>query len=651
MNKTVNRVPQCGWLETALVAFALGVMAVLTAYSAFRSSPLFDEPAHFASGVVLGRTGDPGYFKVNPPVNKWITAIFVDAMDIELPMVVSSASFSNFARPEFEFGDRVLEDNHESYLGALRIARYARIPFLLLGGWLLWKALQWQVPWRRVLVVWLWAFSPLVLAHGWVVSADALAGVAMCCILITAPLLWQTPNRWSYACSGVAWGLAIGTKFTFAPMYIGFLISMEGTKILAKRSTAGNWWQWLGRWLVHASVACLVVNVLYFFEGTGKRLGEHDFISHLLGPYGFHSERIAATPSEVAKFVSMLPSPFPESFLEGIDQQLADMDRPRGAYLFGQRLEGKLPWFFLVGYWLKEQLAVLIAGALVVMGSIGHLFRRGVAQSDVMISSDAKISSFSEGGSQSEGDARDNGLAVFVSLQLLAFCALMATQSNLVWNMRYLIPALPMIYVLLALGLPAWGSWQGKLRVMPLTCVGLLAVMLLECAWIAPFHFSYINPMFGGSRRIPLALNDSNFDYGQDVLWVRHWYERESLNLRDGDQPILMGVLSGHGREWLGDICPIATNEWLQQALEYRKADGDPKGDVSLAGTGSQQWLVVSRGLEHPEPWALRYSSFANSSLSVQSHENVQELLSFEPDVWVTPVIVAYRVPVQRQAE
>jgi len=101
--------------------------------ASFRYSPTFDEPAHFASGVILATSNDPGYFKVNPPANKWVTACSsLVAPALEIPALAASSSFANTMRPEFEVGDKLLELNRDkSYFRALVIARLARLPFLL----------------------------------------------------------------------------------------------------------------------------------------------------------------------------------------------------------------------------------------------------------------------------------------------------------------------------------------------------------------------------------------------------------------------------------------------------------------------------------------------------------------------------------------
>ena len=50
----------------------------------------------------------------------------------------------------------------------------------------------------------------------------------------------------------------------------------------------------------------------------------------------------------------------------------------------------------------------------------------------------------------------DHSLRSFCAFFLLVFALFMTTQSNLVWNVRYLIPALPMIYLLVASSVPSF---------------------------------------------------------------------------------------------------------------------------------------------------------------------------------------------------
>lgn len=195
---------------------------------------------------------------------------------------------------------------------------------------MLWRVLANYPPSSRVLAVSLWCFSPLVLGHGWVVAADALAGVAMCFILLTSKWLLEQPTLRTVSMSGLAWGLAIGTKFTFAPLVIPYIVIIELCLLAGRRRHTGQLTlkdrigRWLiklvGRWTVLATVACLTVNCLYFFEDTGVPIARHDFISHEFSSFGRHAPTEVSEAGLLTRAIARLPSPLPKAFLEGIDQ-------------------------------------------------------------------------------------------------------------------------------------------------------------------------------------------------------------------------------------------------------------------------------------------------------------------------------------------
>ena len=285
----------------------------------------------------------------------------------------------------------------------------------------------------------------------------------------------------------------------------------------------------------------------------------------------------------------------------------------------------------------------------------------------------------------------DHSLRSFCAFFLLLFAMFMTTQSNLVWNVRYLIPALPMIYLLVASSVPSFeigfatmglgrivrgagtvgefryvkpaasavgsggagsspvGVSAGKSGTVDLLFVAIVSVACIEFAFHFPHHFSYINPLFGGSYLVPIALNDSNFDYGQDLFYAGDWLEQHRAKSSESKYSKVFGVLSGHGCYWLDGTVEPATAEILQKAIDVRKeVDGryravntsDRKSSVEL----QHDMLIVSRGLFHPEPWAVGNTKLRDHQVDPDELLLVQELLSHPPDVWITPVVVVYRL-------
>jgi len=181
----------------------------------------------------------------------------------------------------------------------------------------------------------------------------------------------------------------------------------------------------------------------------------------------------------------------------------------------------------------------------------------------------------------------DCSLRSFCAFFLLVFGVFVTTQSNLVWNVRYLIRALPLIYLLVSFSMPSFeirfatkriaptGDGRppvtGESRTVDLLFWAIISVACVEVLFQFLHHFSYINPLFGGSHRVPIALTDSNFDYGQDLFYARDWAERLQAQSSDSKSSKVHGVLSGHGCFSLEGRVEPDTVAILQKAIQVKK--------------------------------------------------------------------------------
>lgn len=356
-------------------------------------------------------------------------------------------------------------------------------------------------------------------------------------------------------------------------------------------------------------------------------IGKHEFFSE-----NFRDFQLARTssPSSFHEIVSKMPSPFPRLFLEGIDQQLADMSFPRGAYLLGSRIEGQLPWFCLVAFWIKEQPAIPTALCIGFAASLARWRNnrsKNLHNPGVTMGSDQKV-------------GEDDCIILISILMLLAMLVLFTSQANLVWNMRYLIPAVPLLYVVAANCIPRpridrWNRDQftliGSMAAPPL--IAVLLILDMTTKWSHPF--SYTNPLFGGDYRVPMALNDSNFDYGQDLRFVESWIRRRT-NATSATTPVFR-IVSGLDRNLLESVSQVADQTRIEQAIWNAKHRGKrlQTGEVGIP-------LILSRSLFHAEPWANRESDISQIAHRTDAFELIKELLSYEPAEWITPTTVVY---------
>lgn len=120
-------------LKWAVVLLLL-IHASLLAWSATKHSPNLNEPAHLVAGVSHWKFGRFELYRVNPPLVRMVAA---------LPVLLSDAKYdwSGFyesagARPVFGMGRQFIETNGEKSIWYFTIARWACIPFSLLGGFI-----------------------------------------------------------------------------------------------------------------------------------------------------------------------------------------------------------------------------------------------------------------------------------------------------------------------------------------------------------------------------------------------------------------------------------------------------------------------------------------------------------------------------------
>lgn len=119
------------WVRLAVAAL-LAVHLGLVAYSATRHSPTMLEPALLTAGLSHWEFHRFELYRVNPPLVRMVAALPVLAAGYE-------ADWTGFyeapgARPEFSMGADFIAANGERSLWLFSLARWACLPFTLLGG-------------------------------------------------------------------------------------------------------------------------------------------------------------------------------------------------------------------------------------------------------------------------------------------------------------------------------------------------------------------------------------------------------------------------------------------------------------------------------------------------------------------------------------
>jgi hypothetical protein len=262
---------------------------------------------------------------------------------------------------------------------------------------------------------------------------------------------------------GLAWGLALLTKFTavlLLPALAGLLLMHRWGRwrLLARES------------VVLASVTLLIVNLGMGFQRSFARLDSYKPGSE----FGVAVQR---------NFPGWLRVPLPRSYVEGFDQQKRDTELGEfGNYLFGV--------WSARGWWQYNLVALVVKNPLTVAALVlvaPWFWRRGPAR----------------------------GLSLWEILLPMGFLlASMILFNRLNIGVRYLLPVFPLFLLLSAAVWQNWERWKAW-------AAGILLLLHVgTAAAIHPGYLSYFNLAVGGPGQGHFILLDSNLDWGQDLYRV-----------------------------------------------------------------------------------------------------------------------------------
>ena len=319
-----------------LLALVLAAHAGLLARGAIQHTPSYDEAGHLPAGLSHWQFGSFELYRVNPPLVRMVAA---------LPVLLAGpkTDWSGYTnrldhRSEPRIGRAFLRRNGMESFWYFTMARWACIPFSLLGAW---ACFSWgrdlYGPRSGLLAATLWCFSPMVLAFGQTIVPDVAAAAFG---MLAGHAFWRwlkTPSWTQASLAGAALGLAEITKtlwlllFVLWPLlWIVYRCSRRGAAETPSRSAQAM------QLLLALGIGVFIVNLAYAGVGSFQPLGEYRFISNTLGgnqamynepPYG---NRFTGT------VLAALPVPFPRDYVQGIDIQKRDFERKGMSYLFGE---------------------------------------------------------------------------------------------------------------------------------------------------------------------------------------------------------------------------------------------------------------------------------------------------------------------------
>ncbi len=305
----------------AAVVLLLAVHAGLLAWSAARHSPNANEPAHLAAGISHWEFGRFDLYQVNPPLVRMVAsaAALVAGCETEWSRFSSSPG----VRSEFPVGEDFVAANGERSLWLTTLARWACLPFSVVGGAIcfLWSRDLYGHAAGLVSLA-LWCFCPNILGHASCITADAHA-TAVGLAANYAFWRWLKSPTWGWtAGAGFALGLALLSKTTWILLLVLWPLVWSVWRLWGRgESTAGPMPQactsrsGVLRIVLVALLGLHVLNMGYLYDGSFRRLKDFEFVSRAL--------RGETDDEEGNRFRGMLLGslriPLPAHYVMGID--------------------------------------------------------------------------------------------------------------------------------------------------------------------------------------------------------------------------------------------------------------------------------------------------------------------------------------------
>jgi 4-amino-4-deoxy-L-arabinose transferase-like glycosyltransferase len=502
-------VSQAHWLtsgrERTAVALLLLTALALAAGSAAQKSVTVDEYQALPHGLAIWKTGDLHLATGVPLLPSIVPAA---------PLLATQARLDVVAMPEYtrswQCGLQFLIDNaferdprsgqflptgryHDYFL----LGRSMSIVVLLLTCALVYGfARRLYGREAALLALAVACFSPNLLAHGRLVTPDIYLTAATIGSLWALDRLLDAPSLLRAAVLGLALGFAALSKLTGLSLFVLFpscavLLPICRERPLwlsgaleaisfprSRNDTEGvpyrrSLWP---RLLFALALGLLVVNAAYRFEGSFSPLAGFNFESTQI-------KRVAAV------LPPWLPVPLPRYFFQGIDEQLAESGYT--AYLMGEFNDTGFYSYYLIALLVKTPLpALLLCGLAWLFG--GWPTRREMP-------------------------------LILVAFALLLFFSV-SRHKNI--GVRYVLFLEPMMAAWIG-RLLADGAYPKRwLRGAVIAATACLAAIALA-SW--PHYLPYFNWASGGPKNGHRWLLDSNLDWGQDLIALRRYMEKEGI--------------------------------------------------------------------------------------------------------------------------
>jgi hypothetical protein len=458
-----------------VIAVVAGTLVTAQILSIRQESQTWDEGFEIVASYQYLTTGEYGISLENPPLERILAGI--PLLFLRPGLKGAALESRNTASSDVDAGVEFLYHNR---MPADTILFASRLPMIAVAAGLVCALAAWC---RRrfgatagIVAAVLFSLDPTVIAHGRYVKNDMTVTAMAFLAVIAWEWFLRTGTKRALVCSGVALGLALGSKFSavfLLPVFVALYLVREVRRFSLLRAVRS--------FTVVGGLAAAVIVVLYAPYATSLLPRGRGSAGVALRDTVDHATTFGRGLAWLGSRLGWRSHPF----LTGLATFAAHGGGTHPAYLWGHHGDSGWWYYFPAAFAVKTPVAVLVALALLLVLEVARLRWRQL---------------------------RDAPLAWFSLLVPIVFYGALSAAGHVDIGLRHLLPIYPFFYALLAAGLVV-PRWRFK---TPLIWVILLATAAESLA-AYPFYTAFFNVAVGGPKNGPRYLVDSNIDWGQDL--------------------------------------------------------------------------------------------------------------------------------------
>lgn len=465
------------------------LFAIHLALTSRANTITWDEPDHIYAGYMSWK-GDFGLNPEHPPLVKFVAALPLLGMQLSVPELQD-----RHYRLQAVLGGRDFIFHNDADNLVFRAQMAAAIFTLLLLVIVFFTAREMFSTTAGFVALGLLVFDPTLLAHGALVTTDAIQACFLLASIYAFYRYVKAPSVARLAITGLAVGLALASKHS-AVLIFPMLVILAGIEVFRRKSADLGLQLSIGKRTARLAVALLIIGVFsvgilwatygFRYSARGNGLKLNPSMEAQLNEVPSRTE--ARVLGEFARLHLL-----PESYVYGFAHVLFSA-KSFNSYVFGKAYPHAVWFYFPVAMLVKSSLTFLIL-LVISIGVIasGRLQNR-------------------------------RALAFLLIPALIYLAASMLGGMNI--GIRHILP----VYIFLAILIAGTTSVLIKSRRHWLYAVILLLLFqAISVTRTFPAYMGYANEAFGGPKNVWRYLSDSSVDWAQQLHAVKRYTDQRHI--------------------------------------------------------------------------------------------------------------------------